>query len=210
MKAFYEKQGKQVFDYLPVTFHVKKYNDQAWKEFSCYYEEDIKTHPGEKRLWIVKPGENSNRGNGITIHSEFEKIRQLMEVEMSDSANAKKTFIIQKYIDKPFLYNKRKFDIRCYMLLVRLVPFPLFRTAPPKDTGITRATYAPAAMTSSLKTQRTPSFISPTMPSRSTQTSTASTRMATSLATTTSRSISTTPKREARVWWKTYVRSSKG
>ena len=32
----------------------------------------------------------------------------------------KKTLIIQKYIDKPFLYNKRKFDIRCYMLLVRL------------------------------------------------------------------------------------------
>ena len=31
MKIYYEKQNKNVFDYLPVTFHVKKYNDEAWK-----------------------------------------------------------------------------------------------------------------------------------------------------------------------------------
>ncbi len=40
----------------------------------------------------------------------------------------KRTYIIQSYIDKPFLYNKRKFDIRCYMLLVNIVIFYLFRT----------------------------------------------------------------------------------
>ena len=28
-----------------------------------------------------------------------------------------KTYIIQSYINKPFLYNGRKFDIRHYMLL---------------------------------------------------------------------------------------------
>ena len=28
-----------------------------------------------------------------------------------------KTYIIQKYIEKPLLYKQRKFDIRCYMLL---------------------------------------------------------------------------------------------
>lgn len=123
MKAYYEKQGKNVFDYLPVTFHVKRYEDEAWKEFTKYYFEDGQQHEGERRLWIVKPGENSNRGNGITIHSDYERISKLVEAEISGTNNPKKTFIIQKYIDKPFLYNKRKFDIRCYMLLVRLVPF---------------------------------------------------------------------------------------
>lgn len=43
-----------------------------------------------------------------------------MANEISGSNNSKKTFIIQKYIDRPFLYNRRKFDIRCYMLLSRL------------------------------------------------------------------------------------------
>jgi hypothetical protein len=27
------------------------------------------------------------------------------------------TYIIQKYIEKPLLFNKRKFDIRCYTLM---------------------------------------------------------------------------------------------
>lgn len=28
-----------------------------------------------------------------------------------------KTFIVQKYIEKPALYNQRKFDIRCFGML---------------------------------------------------------------------------------------------
>ncbi len=75
MKAFYERQNKNVFDYLPVTFHVKRYGDEAWIDFSNYYFQDQSLHNGEKRLWIVKPGENSNRGNGITIYSDYNKIR---------------------------------------------------------------------------------------------------------------------------------------
>lgn len=27
MKAYYESKGEEVFNYLPVTFHVKKMND---------------------------------------------------------------------------------------------------------------------------------------------------------------------------------------
>lgn len=30
MKAYYERNSQQVFDYLPVTFHVKRYGDEAW------------------------------------------------------------------------------------------------------------------------------------------------------------------------------------
>jgi hypothetical protein len=37
MRAFYERQGRNVFDNLPVTFHVKRYDDDAWKEFAKYY-----------------------------------------------------------------------------------------------------------------------------------------------------------------------------
>jgi len=31
-----------------------------------------------------------------------------------------KTFIIQSYIDKPFLYQRRKFDIRHYMMITSI------------------------------------------------------------------------------------------
>lgn len=42
-------------------------------------------------------------------------------IDNSDSKTKERTYIIQSYIDKPFLYNKRKFDIRSYMLLVNIV-----------------------------------------------------------------------------------------
>jgi tubulin--tyrosine ligase len=32
----------------------------------------------------------------------------------------KRTYIVQQYIDRPFLYKKRKFDIRCFILLTRV------------------------------------------------------------------------------------------
>lgn len=32
----------------------------------------------------------------------------------------KRSYIIQKYIEKPLLYKSRKFDIRCYSLMVTI------------------------------------------------------------------------------------------
>ena len=155
MKVYYEKIGKNVFDYLPVTFHVKRFNDESWKQFSIYYFQDAQKHKGERRLWIVKPGQNSNRGSGITIHSDYQKIKELVFSQLSE----KKTFIIQKYIDKPFLYNKRKFDIRCYMLLVRLVYLALSRMKELRDIGMMKDIFEQVALNFSSTIPRISLFI---------------------------------------------------
>jgi tubulin monoglycylase TTLL3/8 len=48
----------------------------------------------------------------------------MIEEEISTEIYRKKgqlrTYILQQYIDRPFLYKKRKFDIRCFMLLSRI------------------------------------------------------------------------------------------
>jgi len=31
-----------------------------------------------------------------------------------------RTYILQQYIERPFLYKKRKFDIRCFMLITNI------------------------------------------------------------------------------------------
>jgi len=65
-------------------------------------------------MWIIKPGENSNRGCGIWVSKKIENIKKYIEKE--HQKHPEKTFIVQKYIN-PFLFHRRKFDIRCFALV---------------------------------------------------------------------------------------------
>ena len=81
-----------------------------------------------ENMWIIKPGENTNRGNGIIVCHTLQEIQYLIMQGSSKSYEAhtntsdkvsdqkKRTFIIQRYIDRPLLIHKRKFDIRAYGL----------------------------------------------------------------------------------------------
>lgn len=83
-------------------------------------------------MWIVKPGENSNRGNGIQVCSSLQEINNIVRTcrPRLETANVetsakvedieRKTFIVQKYIDRPLLINRRKFDIRAFGLLTSI------------------------------------------------------------------------------------------
>ena len=62
MKHYYEAIGEDPFNALPVTFHIKEgLEDPEWIKFQQYYEENN----NQKNIWILKPGENTNRGQGI-------------------------------------------------------------------------------------------------------------------------------------------------
>ena len=79
-----------------------------------------------KNMWIVKPGENTNRGNGIQVCSTLHEIQNIVRtwrprinLPKSDTNtkledNQRRTFILQKYIDRPLLIKGRKFDIRAF------------------------------------------------------------------------------------------------
>lgn len=120
MKRYYTAIGEDVFSYLPLTFHIKDdENDPAFLEFEEAFKNIAHSEEEGKKfynVWIVKPGENTNRGTGINVCSTIEQVKQ--ELRSNPSPNTgKHTFIIQKYIERPFLINKRKFDIRCYALI---------------------------------------------------------------------------------------------
>ena len=121
MKKYYHAIGENVFDYLPLTFQIEKSeDDNSFLDF-------VKTFENFKarkmlNLWILKPGENCNRGNGICVCNSLEQIK----AELKNNPFPKTgehTFIIQKYIEKPFLVNRRKFDIRLYCLVTSINGF---------------------------------------------------------------------------------------
>jgi hypothetical protein len=108
MSEFKEYRKENIFDYIPLTYHVEKINSKAYKQFEKRAKQE------KKSLWIVKPGENSNRGQGIFVSDSIEAIRSRIE------KNKKHTYIIQKYIKNNLTFQKRKFDIRTYLLMVSI------------------------------------------------------------------------------------------
>ena len=109
-----------VFEALPLTFHIAKgIEDQEFKHFQSVYDElqKCKKNSDLKNIWIMKPGENSNRGNGITVCHSFQEVRLRIKAREKNMDGSLRTFIVQKYMEKPLLYKSRKFDIRHYLLL---------------------------------------------------------------------------------------------
>ena len=58
-----------------------------------------KTEITVHNIWIVKPGENTNRGNGIKVCSTLNEIKDIFTANMYDFHH--RTFILQKYIERP-------------------------------------------------------------------------------------------------------------
>ena len=119
MRDYCSQQDKSVFDYLPLTFHIENgCKDPEYPRFLASFQ----TFAGlaaEQRccnLWIVKPGEGTNCGHGIHVSSDLAEIRELISDRFSYSGR-RRTYIVQKYIERPLLVYKRKFDIRCYGLI---------------------------------------------------------------------------------------------
>ncbi|CAD8073321.1 unnamed protein product [Paramecium sonneborni] len=115
MKNYYISRNEDPFQYIPLTYHIQAGpSDPAYQEFEQYaLTQNI-------NLWIVKPGESSNRGNGIQVANSIQKVKSIISQSTNHHNGMKKTFIVQKYMEKPLLYNKRKFDIRCYILMTSI------------------------------------------------------------------------------------------
>ncbi|EGR31385.1 tubulin-tyrosine ligase family protein, putative [Ichthyophthirius multifiliis] len=100
---------------IPLTFHIQNgENDIQYQQFlQTYKQREIEN---ENNIWIIKPGESSNRGNGIQVLEDIRDINTLIKGREKHTNGNIKTFIIQKYIQNTLLYNKRKFDIRQFSL----------------------------------------------------------------------------------------------
>ncbi|XP_026804498.1 tubulin glycylase 3A-like [Rhopalosiphum maidis] len=76
---------------------------------------------GDTNLWIIKPS-NRCSGIGITLERRFNNILKTIE----DSNKLNKSYIIQKYIERPLLIFKVKVDLRQYFLVTNTNPIQIW------------------------------------------------------------------------------------
>lgn len=118
LKFYYEAVGQKLFAHHPLTYHIKSCSGPEYEKFLESFQvlDKRKAKKKCKNIWIVKPGENSNRGRGIRVCKNLSEINEVIR----DNGGGNKTSIVQKYMEKPFLIHGRKFDIRCYALLTTI------------------------------------------------------------------------------------------
>ena len=94
MKIYYEAVGLDLFDFIPITFHVKEgINDKEYKNFELKHK-SLNSDPSLKNIWIVKPGENTNRGCGITVCKDLPAVREIINQSVYLKNGTKRSYII--------------------------------------------------------------------------------------------------------------------
>ncbi|CAI2359568.1 unnamed protein product [Moneuplotes crassus] len=106
--SYYKSIGKDPNEFIPETYLIK-----SGPEHPSFIEFKLKVKGSDEGCWIIKPGENSNRGRGIKLCSTISELEACMQ-------NKCRSYIIQKYIHNPLLINKRKFDIRVFGLFTQI------------------------------------------------------------------------------------------
>ena len=99
------------FDFLPDSYILPN-------EYS-FLKEKMEKNPNQ--LWIVKPVSLS-QGRGIFL------TKNISEIPSNYS------YIASRYINNPFLINKKKFDLRIYAFVTSIVPLRIYRF----NEGLTR------------------------------------------------------------------------
>ena len=136
-RSFNEQLGNFEKLYKNINSYTPKSNKKFSEMFNVILSKKIgstqninipETFNDGKNLWIIKPV-NLNRGRFITVDNNLKNlIKKAEEIQNKKKINIdekKKAcdikceyLILQKYLEKPLLYQGRKFDIRLWVLFI--------------------------------------------------------------------------------------------
>ena len=115
MTQYYRKLKLDPFSVaIPLTYHIASRSDLELTSFIQKFADLALQH--QPNVWIIKPGENTNRGCGIEVSNNLKEIKKLIEQNLTTTHSA----IVQLYIHRPLLIAGRKFDVRGFGLLTSI------------------------------------------------------------------------------------------
>lgn len=108
MIQIFKREFKDPFEFTPQTFLFPK--NSIAQEYKDFEEFAIDMH---QDFWIVKPQDELG-GKGIELFKYSKQALDYIKKANKEGLD----LIIQKYIQNPFLYRKRKFDVRVNVLVL--------------------------------------------------------------------------------------------
>jgi tubulin polyglutamylase TTLL9 len=104
------------YDFAPLTFTVPS-------EYNLFVEE-FKRYPGA--WWIMKPVGKA-QGKGIFLFNKLSSISDWKNNRLrSDPSQQVEAYVVQRYIDRPYLVGGKKFDLRLYALVTSYSPLTVW------------------------------------------------------------------------------------
>jgi tubulin---tyrosine ligase len=89
ISQYYKAMGLDPFEVaIPLTFHIKSANDPEYTRFERVFQSNQSSRKNQN-VWIIKPGENTNRGQGIQVASSLNEIKSIIR-----SFNGDRTSIV--------------------------------------------------------------------------------------------------------------------
>ena len=109
---YYKKFFPELYNFIPSTYILPSDGKNFEYDFKKY----------RKAIWIVKPV-NMSRGRGVHILKDEAEFKFLFK--KSKNLNISQ-YLISRYIDKPHLINKKKYDLRIYVLVISFSPLRIY------------------------------------------------------------------------------------
>nr|XP_015814748.2 tubulin monoglycylase TTLL3 isoform X2 [Nothobranchius furzeri] len=130
-KSFTEKEWTEFLNSYYLFVHGRAQTKISEDLFSCckaMLQRLEKVSPqlsigGMQNLWIIKPGAKS-RGRGIKCMKRLDQI--LTSVDIDPKLPSKDKWVVQKYIEQPFLVHGTKFDVRQWFLVTDWNPLTVW------------------------------------------------------------------------------------
>ncbi|XP_025992569.1 tubulin glycylase 3A isoform X2 [Solenopsis invicta] len=94
--------------YILASKHILKKMRKYWPQIDM---------DGIMNMWILKPG-NKSRGRGIVLMNKLEDV----VAKVNPTGKPDTRYVVQKYIERPFLIHNTKFDIRQWFIVTCAQP----------------------------------------------------------------------------------------